>query len=203
MLLCVCSCVTLPVHRRQTPSTSSSRSRRASLVSSVKTRHISWSSVSGWVSEQGVCVRACLCSCVTRPAACGRSRRTSSSSGSSARRVGLEEARLVNLARQSSVFPALWQAIPVMIRLQRGCWRRRGDGAVVKCFLCCVSPGMSAQQSFPNSEGRRRRTALKKLSGSFCISTEPCYNTHGHVSVFRKALLVCLVDSYWCGHVVF
>ena len=28
----------------------------------------------------------------------------------------------MNLARQSSVFPALWQAIPVMIRLQRGCW---------------------------------------------------------------------------------
>ena len=27
---------------------------------------------------------------------------------------------------------------------------------VLNCFLCCVSPGMSAQQSFPNSEGRRR-----------------------------------------------
>ena len=45
---------------------------------------------------------------MTRPAACtsrrrgaGRSRRTSSSSGSSARRAGLEEARLMNLARQS------------------------------------------------------------------------------------------------------
>ena len=38
---------------------------------------------------------------MTRPAACGRSRRTSSSSGSSARRGGLEEARLVNFARQS------------------------------------------------------------------------------------------------------
>ena len=35
---------------------------------------------------------------ITRPAACGRSRRTSSSSGISARRGGLEEARLVNLA---------------------------------------------------------------------------------------------------------
>ena len=73
----------------------------------------------------------CLCFChppIRRPAACGRSRRTSSSSGSSARRGGLEEARLVNLARQSSVFPVLWQAIPVTIRLQRGCWatsRRR------------------------------------------------------------------------------
>ena len=38
---------------------------------------------------------------------------------------------------------------------------------VLNCFLCCVSPGMSAQQSFPNSEGQRRRTALQKLSGSF------------------------------------
>ena len=38
---------------------------------------------------------------------------------------------------------------------------------VLNCFLCCVSPGMSAQQSFPNSEGRRRRTTLQKLSGSF------------------------------------
>ena len=94
MLLCVCSCVTFPsqVHRRQTPSTSSSRSGRASLVSSVKTRHISWSSVSGWALEQGVCACVhkeagassarwgygapmgemrsrgqCLCSCVTLP----------------------------------------------------------------------------------------------------------------------------------------
>ena len=41
---------------------------------------------------------------ITRPAACARWRRTSPSSGSSARRGGLEEARLVNLARQSSVF---------------------------------------------------------------------------------------------------
>ena len=83
----------------------------------------------------------------TRPAACGRSRRTSSPSGSSARRGGLEEARLVNLARQSSVFPVLWQAIPVMIRLQRGCWatsrRRRSRRALqvcvsCTCFSCCV-----------------------------------------------------------------
>ena len=128
---CVCSCVTLPsqVHRRQTPSTSTSCSARSSHVSSVKTRHISWSSLSGYASEQGVCVQKvagaspdrwghgatagqrgppwsrgqCLCSCVTlpitRPAACGRSRRSSSSSGSSSRRVGLEEARLVNLAK--------------------------------------------------------------------------------------------------------
>ena len=58
---------------------------------------------------------------ITRPAACGRSRRTSSSSGSSARRGGLEEARLVNLARQSSVFPVLWQAIPV-IHDQASAW---------------------------------------------------------------------------------
>ena len=41
---------------------------------------------------------------ITRPAACGRSRRTSFSSGSSARRGGLEEARLVNLERQSHRF---------------------------------------------------------------------------------------------------
>ena len=43
----VCSCVTLPsqVHRRQTPSTSSSCSGWATLVSSVRTRHISWSSL--------------------------------------------------------------------------------------------------------------------------------------------------------------
>ena len=25
---------------------------------------------------------------------------------------------------------------------------------VLNCFSCCVSPGMSTQQSFPNSEGR-------------------------------------------------
>ena len=48
---------------------------------------------------------------ITRQAACGRSRRTSSSSGSSARRAGLEEARLVNLARQSpdSHMPCCWR----------------------------------------------------------------------------------------------
>ena len=108
MLLCVFSCVTLPsqVHRRQTSSTSSSRSGRASLVSSVRAIHISRSSVSGQAAEQGVCVqkvaraspdrwRQCvkedpywsvgqclgfLCHPpITRPAACGRSRRTSSS----------------------------------------------------------------------------------------------------------------------------
>ena len=39
------------------PSTSSSCSGWASLVSSVKTRHISWSSLSGKASEQGVCVQ--------------------------------------------------------------------------------------------------------------------------------------------------
>ena len=75
---------------------------------------------------------------MTRPAACGRSRRTSSSSGSSARRAGLEEARLVNLSRQSSVFPVLWQAIPVMIRLQRGCWatsRRRSSRRALQVCL--------------------------------------------------------------------
>ena len=88
---------------------------------------------------------------IIRPAACGRSRRTSSSSGSSARRGGLEEARLVNLARQSSVFPVLWQAIPVMIRLQRGCWatsRRRSSRRALQvcvsctCFSCCVCKSM-------------------------------------------------------------
>ena len=75
---------------------------------------------------------------ITRQAACGRSRRTSSSSGSSARRAGLEEARLVNLARQSSVFPVLWQAIPVMMRLQRGCWatsRRRSSRRALQVCL--------------------------------------------------------------------
>ena len=75
---------------------------------------------------------------ITRQAACGRSRRTSSSSGSSARRGGLEEARLVNLARQSSVFPVLWQAIPVMMRLQRGCWatsRRRSSRRALQVCL--------------------------------------------------------------------
>ena len=45
----VCSCVTLP--------SSPSCSGWASLVSSVKTRHISRSSVSGKASEQGVCVQ--------------------------------------------------------------------------------------------------------------------------------------------------
>ena len=44
----------------------------------------------------------------------------------------------MNLARQSSVFPVLWQAIPVMIRLQRGCWRRLGEGEVVeRCRCAC------------------------------------------------------------------
>ena len=38
---------------------------------------------------------------------------------------------------------------------------------VLNCFFCCVSPGMSTEQDFPNSEGRGRRTALQKLSGSF------------------------------------
>ena len=38
-------------------STSSSSSGRASLVSSVKTRHVSWSSLSGQTLEQGVCVQ--------------------------------------------------------------------------------------------------------------------------------------------------
>ena len=75
---------------------------------------------------------------ITRRAACGRSRRTSSSSGSSARRAGLEEARLVNLSRQSSVFPVLWQAIPVMMSLQRGCWatsRRRSSRRALQVCL--------------------------------------------------------------------
>ena len=59
----VCSCVTLPsqVHRRQTLSTSSSRSERASLVSSVKTRHISWSSSQGRL-------RSKVCACVQKVA---------------------------------------------------------------------------------------------------------------------------------------
>ena len=76
---------------------------------------------------------------ITRQAACGRSRRTSPSSGSSARRGGLEEARLVNLARQSSVFPVLWQAIPVMIRLQRGCWATSRRGSSRRALQVCVS----------------------------------------------------------------
>ena len=46
--VCLFLCYThITSHRRQTPSTSSSRSGRASLVSSVKTRHISWCSLSG------------------------------------------------------------------------------------------------------------------------------------------------------------
>ena len=70
---------------------------------------------------------------ITRPAACGRWRRTSPSSGSSARRRGLEEARLVNLARQSSVFPVLWQA-----GFSVAAGRRRGEGEVVeRCRCAC------------------------------------------------------------------
>ena len=49
-------------------------------------------------------------------------------------RAGLEEARLVNLARQSSVFLVLWQAIPVMIRLQRTSRRRRSRRALQVCL---------------------------------------------------------------------
>ena len=98
----------------------------------------------------------------------------------------------MNLARQSSVLPVLWQAS----HDQASAWLL-GDVAeteqsssvagvrFLNCSLCCVSPGMSAQQSFPNSEGRRRRTALQNLSGSFAFQ-----------------LLVCLVHSYRCGHVV-
>ena len=85
------------------------------VLSSVKTRHISWSSLSASPDRWGHGAPAgqreppgrgtmCLFLChtpITRPAACGRSRRTSSPSGSSERRGGLEEARLVNLARQS------------------------------------------------------------------------------------------------------
>ena len=53
----------------------------------------------------------------------------------------------MNLVRQSSVFPVLWQAIPVMIRLQRDCWatsRRRSSRRALQvyvsctCFSCCV-----------------------------------------------------------------
>ena len=79
----------------------------------------------------------------------------------------------------------LWQAIPATIRLQRGCWatsgRRRSRRAlqvlVMNCFSWCVSPGIAFQLNI-------------------------CYNTHGHVSVFSEALLVCLVRSYRCGYVV-
>ena len=56
----------------------------------------------------------------------------------------------MNLARQSSVFSVLWQAIPVMIRLQRGCWatsRRQQSSSVAGvpvisysfCRLCHAS----------------------------------------------------------------
>ena len=44
----------------------------------------------------------------------------------------------MNLARQSSVFPVLWQMFPVMIRLERGCWatsrRRRSRRALQVCL---------------------------------------------------------------------
>ena len=126
---------------------------------------------------------------ITRPAACGRSCRTSSSSGSSARRGGLEEARLVNLARQSSVFPVLWQAIP--------------DGAVVKrcrcaCpelfFMLCLARYVSPAV-FPFLRDGDVEQHQSELSGSFASQLNTCYNTHGHVSVFWIALLLCLVHS--------
>ena len=97
MFLYVCFLCHSPITRRpctMSPSTSWSSLGRASLVSSVKT-HLT--TLLTFLSH----------TLMTRPAACGRSRRTSSSSGSSARRGGLEEVRLVNLARQSSVSPVL------------------------------------------------------------------------------------------------
>ena len=111
-------CVTIPsqVRRRQISSTSSSRSGRASLVSSVRAIHISRTSVSGQAAEQVVCVqkvagaspdrwrqcvkedpfwsvRQCLgflCHPpITRPAVCGRSRSTSLDSAFLQRRAAL------------------------------------------------------------------------------------------------------------------
>ena len=86
---------------------------------------------------------------ITRPAACGRSRRTSSSSGSSARRAGLEEARLVNLARQSqdSHMPCCW----------RGGARFVCDptaSALTQLFFCSAVHGKTAAAVSPGSTWR-------------------------------------------------
>ena len=43
---------------------------------------------------------------------------------------------------------------------------------------------------------------LSKLLGSFVFQLNTCYNTHGHVSVFSKALTEILVHSHRCGYVV-
>ena len=45
----------------------------------------------------------------------------------------------MNLARQSSVFPVLWQAIFVMIRLQRGCWATSRRRSSRRALQVCVS----------------------------------------------------------------
>ena len=164
MLLYICSCVTLlpqaaqdglalchlsrPDTSRGVPSQGRHRSKVCACRSLQEPRLTRWSANgSNWPLQVEGAMRLFLChTLMIRPAVCasvrrgaGRSRRTSYWSGSSARREGLEEARLVNLARQSSVFPVLWQAIPVMIRLQRGYWATSRRRSSRRALQVCVS----------------------------------------------------------------
>ena len=176
----VCSCVTLPsqVHRRQTSSTSSSRSGRATLVSSVKTRHISWSSSQGGHWSK-------VCACVHVFVLALHSHHKTSHLWTLAQDIILEwEQRKKRrfgggapCESRKTVFCVPCPVASDSCHDQASAWlldvaetEQSSNVAgvrVLNCFLCCVSPGMLAQQSFPNSEGRRRRTALQKLSGSF------------------------------------
>ena len=60
---------------------------------------------------------------------------------------------------------------------------------------------MSIQQSVPILRHGDVEHHLSKLLRSFAFQPNICCNTHGHVSVFSKALPVCLVRSYRCGYV--
>ena len=129
--------------------------------------------------------------CASRRRGAGRSRRTSYWSGSSARRAGLEEARLVNLARQSSVFSLLWQAIPDMIR-QASAWLL-GDVAdteksssvagvlVLNCFLVASRQVCQPSSLFPILSDGDVEQHHSELLESFVFQLNTCCTTHGRV----------------------
>ena len=95
--------------------------------------------------------------CALRRKRAGRSRRTSSRSGSSARRAGLEEARLVNLARQSSVSLSCGKRFLSWSGFCVAAGRRRGDGEVVdRCRCACPWATIPPHISHIKRDARQR-----------------------------------------------
>ena len=174
------------VHRRQTP-TSSSSSGRASLVSSVKTYLTN-------LPSQGRQLRTGKSDVYQQPIAGLDLVLVSHFPAQEQRNKSMAEGVApCSLARQSSNHRGSLSTAVEAPGVER--CRCASNGPFHSCLLTSLTGSFVLQFVL--------RSLFTILRDSFVFELNTCYSTHGHVSVFSKPPPVCLVHSPQCGYVVF